>query len=164
MTRTRIPITTPAAGTGTGVEVDWLTRRVANPVVARLTGWGISVAGTRILAVRGRTSGETRTTVVNLLHHDGQRFLVAPRGATQWVRNLRVAGVASLRLGRRVEEVAATELGAGDVAEQVAVLRAYLQQWSWQVGKLVGDLRADSPDADLIAALPRFPTFRLSSA
>ena len=68
------------------------TRRVFNPMVARLTRWGISVKGSRVLEVRGRTSGELRSTVVNLLDVDGARYLVAPRGETQWVRNLRAAG------------------------------------------------------------------------
>ena len=71
---------------------DWFTRRVFNPLVARLTRWGISVKGSRVLEVRGRTSGEVRTTVVNLLTVDGVRYLVAPRGETQWVRNLRADG------------------------------------------------------------------------
>ena len=74
---------------------DWFTRRVFNPLVARLTRWGISVKGSRVLEVRGRTSGEVRTTVVNLLTVDGVRYLVAPRGETQWVRNLRADGGAA---------------------------------------------------------------------
>src|SRR4029079_19161371 len=81
---------------------DGFTRKVFNPLVARLTKWGLSVKGSRVLEVRGRTSGEARTTVVNLLTVDGVRYLVAPRGETQWVRNLRAAGAAgALRVGRR---------------------------------------------------------------
>src|SRR6185312_5175542 len=69
----------------------WFTRNVFNRLVAFLTRQGISVLGSRVLAVRGRKSGEWRTTPVNLLDHDGHRYLVAPRGEAQWVRNLRVA-------------------------------------------------------------------------
>ena len=59
-----------------------------NDTVGRLTKMGVSVYGSRILAVRGRKSGEWRTTPVNPLYlPDGTRYLVAPRGNTQWVRN-----------------------------------------------------------------------------
>ena len=78
----------------------WFTRNVLNRSVAFLTRQGISVLGSRVLAVRGRTSGEWRTTPVNLLNHDGHRYLVAPRGEAQWVRNLRVAGTGELRVGK----------------------------------------------------------------
>jgi deazaflavin-dependent oxidoreductase (nitroreductase family) len=142
------------------IEVDWFTRVVLNPLVARLTSWGISVKGTRILEVRGRVTGEPRTTVVNLLTYEGQRYLVAPRGTTQWVRNLRVAGTGSLRVGRRVETFTAHELDDDAKAE---VLRAYLAEWAWEVGKFFGDLRADSPTADIAAAAARFPAFRIDA-
>jgi len=135
------------------------TRRVFNPFVALLARWGISVKGTRILEVRGRTSGEPRSTVVNLLTIDGVDHLVAPRGTTQWVRNIRAAGgEASLRLGRRVRPVRATEL---DDAAKVPVIRAYLDAWGWEVGKLVEGLRAESDDDEIRAAAPGFPVFVL---
>jgi F420H(2)-dependent quinone reductase len=70
-------------------EPGWFTRNVFNQFVAFLTRQGISVLGSRVLAVKGRTSGQWRTTPVNLLTYDGRRYLVAPRGETQWVRNLR---------------------------------------------------------------------------
>ena len=138
---------------------DWFTRRVFNPIVARLTRWGLSVKGSRILEVRGRSSGEIRTTVVNLLTVDDVRYLVAPRGETQWVRNLRAAGGAgTLRVGRRTEAFTATELADDDKAP---ILRAYLKAWAWEVGKFFDGLTADSPDADIAAAAPGFPTFRI---
>jgi deazaflavin-dependent oxidoreductase (nitroreductase family) len=64
---------------------------------------GISVYGSRVLAVKGRKSGEWRTTPVNPLRVDGVRYLVAPRGNTQWVRNLRVVGTGELRVGAKTE-------------------------------------------------------------
>jgi deazaflavin-dependent oxidoreductase (nitroreductase family) len=79
----------------------WFTDNVFNRLVARLTKMGLSVWGSRVLLVRGRTSGEIRSNVVNVLTHDGERYLVAPRGTTQWVRNLRAAGKADLRRRRR---------------------------------------------------------------
>ena len=58
----------------------WFTKNVFNRAVAMLTRLGVSVAGSRILEVRGRKSGEWRRTPVNLLIIDGVRYLVAPRG------------------------------------------------------------------------------------
>src|SRR5467141_1590086 len=92
------------------LEPGWFTRNVFNRTMAGLTKLGISVYGSRVLAVRGRKSGEWRTTPVNPLTLDGERYLVAPRGNTQWVRNMRVAGGGELRVGRRVEKFTATEL------------------------------------------------------
>src|ERR1700675_4066522 len=91
------------------VRPGWFTKHVFNRLVAIFTGMGVSIWGSRQLAVRGRTSGEWRTTPVNLLTVDGKRYLVAPRGVTQWVRNLRVAGSGELRIGSHAEEFHATE-------------------------------------------------------
>jgi deazaflavin-dependent oxidoreductase (nitroreductase family) len=113
---------------------------------------GISVMGSRLLAVRGRKSGEWRTTMVNLMvREDGERFLVAPRGHTQWVRNLRVAGGGELRLGRKVETFTATEVADAD---KVPLLRLYLRKWGWEVGKF-------ATDEELAAIAPGFPVFQL---
>ena len=71
--------TTGAGTTDRYLQPDWFTRRVFNPTVAGLTRLGISVWGSRVLEVAGRTTGEVRTTPVNLLTVDGQRYLVAPR-------------------------------------------------------------------------------------
>jgi deazaflavin-dependent oxidoreductase (nitroreductase family) len=127
--------------------------------VRRLTRWGISIMGSRELRVRGRTSGEWRTTPVNLLVVDGTSYLVSPRGHTQWVRNLRVAGSGELRVGRRVETFTATEL-ADDVKEPV--LREYLRRWKWEVGAFFPGLDAKSPPEKLAAAAPDFPVFAIS--
>ena len=144
------------------VAPDWFTRTIFNPIVARLTRWGVSVKGSRILEVRGRTSGEVRTTPVNVLTVDGVRYLVAPRGETQWVRNLRAAsGSGSLRLGRRHEPFLAAEL-ADDA--KAPVLRAYLDEWAWEVGRFFDGLRADSPDDEVQTAAAGFPAFRLQAA
>lgn len=131
---------------------------VFNRIVAALTRAGISVMGSRVLAVRGRTSGQWRTTPVNLLEVLGERYLVAPRGNTQWVRNLRAAGTGELRLGRRVETFTAVEL---DDDEKLPVLREYLRKWAWEVGAFFEDLDKDSPDDALRAAAPGFPAFRI---
>lgn len=111
-----------------------------------------------MLGVRGRRSGEVRTTPVNPLRHDGARYLVAARGETQWVRNLRVAGEAELTVGRRTERVAATELT--EPAAVVPVLREYLRRWAWEVGAFFDGVDASSSDAELAAVAHRHPDLR----
>lgn len=143
------------------VEPGWFTRHVFNRLVRRLTRMGISVWGSRELRVRGRRSGEWRATPVNLLVVDGERFLVAPRGSTQWVRNLRVAEGGELRVGRRVEAFTATEMVDADKA---AVLRPYLQRWKAEVGMFFDGVDASASDEELVAIGPNYPVFRLHTA
>lgn len=133
---------------------------VFNRIANLLPKLGISVMGSRLLAVRGRKSGEWRTTMVNLMvREDGARFLVAPRGHTQWVRNLRVAGGGELRLGRKVEAFTATEVADAD---KVPLLRLYLRKWGWEVGKFFEGVTKDATDEELAAIAPGFPVFRLN--
>ncbi len=120
---------------------------------------GISVWGSRILWVRGRTSGEWRSNPVNLLTYDGGKFLVAPRGETHWVRNLRAAGKGELRVGGQVQAFEATEL---DSAEKIEVLRAYLKRWKLEVGIFFDGVSATSPRDELERIAPNHPVFRLS--
>jgi hypothetical protein len=84
-------------------RLGWFTKHVFNPIVAGLTRVGVSLAGSRVLEVRGRKSGEWRRTPVNPLEFEGARYIVAPRGETQWERNLRASGKWRLRraAGRR---------------------------------------------------------------
>jgi deazaflavin-dependent oxidoreductase (nitroreductase family) len=130
-----------------------------NSVVAALTKAGVSVMGSRVLYVRGRTSGQWRTTPVNLLRYDGNSYLVAPRGHTQWVRNMRVAGGGELHVGRRVEKFTATELPDADKPE---ILRAYLRRWKVEVGIFFDGVGPDAPDDQLLAIAPGYPVFRLA--
>ncbi|GLZ45059.1 nitroreductase [Actinomycetospora sp. NBRC 106375] len=136
-----------------------ITRRVMNPLVAGLTRLGVPLAGSAVLGVRGRTSGEVRTTPVNPLTYEGRRYLVAARGHTQWVRNLRVAGEAELHVGRRTETVRAVELADAD---KVPVLRAYLRAWAWEVGAFFSGVGADASDAELAAIADRHPVFAIT--
>ena len=140
------------------VQPGWFTRRVFNPFVAWLTRAGFSVWGSRELRVRGRTSGEWRTTPVNLLSHDGARYLVAPRGETQWVRNLRVVGTGELRLGRGAESFRGRELTD---EEKVPVLREYLRRWKAEVGIFFDGTGPDSSDDQLRAIAPKHPAFEV---
>ena len=121
-----------------------------------LTEHGVSLMGSRVLTVRGRKTGTPQSVPVNLLTLDGRRYLVAPRGQTQWVRNVRVAGEAELRVGRRVERVRLVEVPATD---RVRVLRVYLKRWGWEVGRFVEGLTTSSTDAELATAAPGMPVF-----
>lgn len=134
-----------------------VTRRVMNPLVAFLTRRGLPLAGSAVLGVPGRTTGEMRTTPVNPLTHDGVRYLLAARGQTQWVRNLRVSGWAELTVGRRTERVTAREIT--EPAEIVPVLRAYLEAWAWEVGAFFEGVGADASDEELAAIADRHPVF-----
>jgi deazaflavin-dependent oxidoreductase (nitroreductase family) len=138
----------------------WFTNHIFNPIVALITRAGLSVYGSRVLAVRGRKSGEWRTTPVNLLVFEGNRYLVAPRGHTQWVRNLRVIRAGELRLGRRVERFVATEIGDD---EKPPILRAYLRKWKMEVGVFFGGVGPDSPDEELRRIAPDHPVFRIDT-
>ena len=134
----------------------WFTQHIFNPFIAALTRAGISVWGSRELRVRGRTTGEWRAVPVNLLTLDGTRYLVAPRGHTQWVRNLRVAKTGELRVGRRVEPFRATEVADDD---KVPILRAYLKRWKAEVGVFFGGVSAKSSDDELRSIAPDHPVF-----
>jgi deazaflavin-dependent oxidoreductase (nitroreductase family) len=132
---------------------------VFNRTVAALTRMGLSVAGSRVLEVRGRKTGEPRRTPVNLLTLEGARYLVAPRGHTQWVRNLRARGEGRLLLGRRADGFTAVELPDDD--DKVPILRAYLRRWKWEVGVFFGGVGPDSSDAELRRIAPDHPIFRI---
>jgi len=131
---------------------------IFNTAVAALARAGVSMLGSRELRVRGRSSGEWRTTPVNLLVVDGERYLVAPRGRTQWVRNIRVAGGGELRLGRRIEPFRAVELPDQD---KPAVLRRYLKRWKWEVGVFFDGVDATASDATLLEIAPGYPVFKV---
>jgi deazaflavin-dependent oxidoreductase (nitroreductase family) len=129
-----------------------------NTVVARLTKMGISVYGSRVLYVKGRKSGEWRSTPVNPLTLDGTRYLVAPRGNTQWVRNMRAVGTGELKVGRRVEPFRATEI-ADDAKPEI--LRAYLKKWKFEVGVFFDGVDAKAPEEKLREIAPGYPIFRI---
>jgi deazaflavin-dependent oxidoreductase (nitroreductase family) len=143
------------------VQPGWFTQNVFNRAVRRLTRMGISVAGSRELRVQGRKSGEWRTTPVNLLTLDGDRYLVSPRGTTQWVRNIRSSGAGELRVGRRVEAFRIAEL-ADEV--KVPLLREYLRKWGWEVGAFFEGVDKSASDEQLAEIAPGFPVFRVLAA
>lgn len=140
------------------LEPGWFTRNIFNRAVRRLTRLGISVWGSRELRVQGRKSGQWRTTPMNLLTVDGQRYLVSPRGITQWVRNVRASGTGELRVGRRVEAFRVDEL-SDDV--KAPILREYLRRWKFEVGAFFDGIDSESSAEDLAAIAGGFPVFRV---
>ncbi|OBG19785.1 nitroreductase/quinone reductase family protein [Mycobacterium sp. 852002-51057_SCH5723018] len=133
--------------------------RAANTVIRWLADLGISIAGTRALRVRGRTSGKRRAVVVNLLTVDGTDYLVSPRGNTQWARNVRAAGVVEVGSRWRPKRARVSEV---DDAAKPELLRRYLARWYWQVKGYVAGLTPDSTDEQLLAAAPSIPVFALT--
>jgi deazaflavin-dependent oxidoreductase (nitroreductase family) len=136
---------------------DALTTRLVNPLIATLTKLGLSVRGSHILAVRGRKTGKRQEVPVNPVEVDGMRYLVAPRGDTHWVRNLRAAGEAELRVGQRREPIQAREIAN---ASKPPVLRAYLRRWKRETGKFFG-VDDQASDEDLARIAPDHPVFQI---
>lgn len=132
--------------------------RLFNSLAAGLTRLGISLYGSRVLAVRGRRSGEWRTVPVNLLEHGGAQYLVAPRGETEWVRNLRASGAGELRLGARHQPFRATEIADAD---KPPILRAYIIEWWFEVKRFFELSGPEATDADLVRVAPQHPVFRI---
>ncbi len=104
--------------------------RIFNHLFGFLVGLGIGFKHNYLLEVRGRKSGTLYSTPVDLLEIDGKRFLVAPRGRTQWVRNAEAAGEVALKKGRwrrtfRVVPVADPQ--------KPALLKAYLDSFKAEV-------------------------------
>ena len=143
------------------IKPDWFNKTVFNPTVAIFTRLGIGVWGSRILRVKGRTSGEWRSTPVNLLTYEGARYLVSPRGHTQWVRNIRVSNEGELVLGGRAERFRVVEISDD---QKVPILRDYLKRWKFEVGMFFGGVSADSPESELRRIAADHPVFRVDPA
>jgi hypothetical protein len=161
MTTMTIPNTGTAESTAAAHyrSPDWFTRHVFNRAVKGLTRLGLSVWGSRVLEHRGRTTGELHHTPVNLLTIEGTEYLVAPRGETQWVRNVRHSGGHMvLILGRRRRICTATELVPADSIE---VLRAYLRKWKFETGMFFDGISPDAGDNEWLAVAARHPVFVL---
>jgi deazaflavin-dependent oxidoreductase (nitroreductase family) len=133
------------------------TTHIFNPLLAGLVKLGMSPRGATILSVRGRKSGQWRSTPVNPLEFAGERYLVAPRGDTHWVRNIRASGEGRLRVGGTTRQIRVAELPD---SEKTDVLRAYLKHWRFETGKFFG-LEGDPTDADLVRIAPNHPVFRI---
>lgn len=137
------------------------TARAANALIGWLAEWGISIAGTRALRVRGRKTGKSRGVVVNVLRVNGVDYLVSPRGNTQWVRNVRAAGVVDVGPRWRRRRLRITEVA--DPAKP-DLLKRYLDKWYWEVKGHIAGLTPDSGDDEIHAAAPSIPVFALANS
>lgn len=133
----------------------WI-RRLGNAVLGPALKLGIGPARSRLLSVKGRRSGKTYTTPVNLVLREGQRYLVSPYGERAWVKNARAAGEVSLRRGGKTERLAIEELGPADAAP---VLRDYWQQNF--VTRPFFAVRPDAGDDAFVREAAHHPVFRL---
>jgi hypothetical protein len=125
-------------------------------MMARL---GVGASYRYVLGVHGRKTGRTHSIPVDVMELDGQKWLVAPYGISNWVRNVRVSGEVTLMRGGRTETFK-TE-GAGP-PEAIPVLRKYMAEVP--VTRPYFDAAPDSPDDAIAAELPRHPVFRLIPA
>lgn len=131
-------------------------RRAVNLVVRPLARLGLTGPRTHLLTVPGRTTGRLWSTPVSIVRDGPERWLVAPYGDRNWVKNARAAGWVELRRGRRRERLELEEL-AGD--EAVRVLRRYYRDG--RVTRPFFDVSLDSPHEAWLAEAPRHPVFRL---
>lgn len=131
--------------------------RFFNRLMGRLVRLGFAPGYMRLLEVRGRKSGKTFTTPVNLLEFNGRRWLVAARGETAWARNARAAGHVVLRRGSRTESLVVRELADADKPE---VIKAFLDRFASQVQRFF-DVPAGAPADAFRASASRTPVFEL---
>jgi deazaflavin-dependent oxidoreductase (nitroreductase family) len=138
----------------------WIMRHLFDPLTRFLVGTlGVDDRnGTRVIEVKGRTSGAWRATPVKLLDLDGRRYVVAMYGETQWARNIRAQGGGRLRLGGQVADFRAVELTD---EEKIPVLRAYLRHWWSLVARMTTITSPDAPDEEIAREAPMHPVFRL---
>lgn len=133
---------------------------VESVLITALVRAGLPMGTTSLLTVRGRKSGQPHTVVVLLVELDGQRWLVAPYGEVQWVRNIRAAGTAILTRGRRSETISVTELPAHEAAP---ILKRYLSKVSGGVRSYF-DVTKNSPLEAFEREASRHPVFQITSA
>lgn len=133
-----------------------LWRRALNGIVRSLARLGLTGPRTHLLTVRGRKTGTLWSTPVSIVEDAGKRWLVAPQGDRNWVKNARAAGWVELRRGRRRERLAVEEL-APDQA--VPVLRRYLELG--RTTRSFFEVGLESPGDEWLAAAPRHPVFRI---
>jgi deazaflavin-dependent oxidoreductase (nitroreductase family) len=133
--------------------------RLAAALTRALLRAGVKLGTMSLLTVRGRKSGQPHTVLVLLVEQDGQRWLVAPYGVVQWVRNLRAAGTATLTRSRRSEAISVTELPAQEAAP---VLKQYLLLPVSAGVRSYFDATKDSPLEAFEREAARHPVFQIA--
>jgi len=134
--------------------------RIGDALITTLLRAGVKIGTTSLLTVRGRKSGQPHTVPVTLVEQDGQRWLVAPYGVVQWVRNIRAAGTATLTRGRRSEAISVTELPAQEAAP---VLKQYLLLPVAAGVRSSFDATKDSPLEAFEREAARHPVFKITT-
>jgi deazaflavin-dependent oxidoreductase (nitroreductase family) len=134
--------------------------RFANGAIGVLVGLGVGPAHMRVLEVVGRKSGRRYTLPVDLLDHGGKRYLVAPRGYTQWVRNAEAQGEVTLRRG---SQRARYGLRALADAEKPPVLKAYLDGFRSEVQRFFS-VKAGAPVGEFVPLVAQYPRSSCSRA
>src|SRR6266446_1614734 len=134
-----------------------IPERFFNRLFGVLVGWGIGLSHNYLLQVEGRKSGRIYSTPVNILDYKGKRFLVAPRGETQWVRNARVRRQVWLKKGRSRQSFALRELNDGEKSE---ILREYLNRYRTTVQRYFS-VPADAPVEAFSSVASQYPVFEL---
>jgi deazaflavin-dependent oxidoreductase (nitroreductase family) len=134
--------------------------RAFNRVFGFLVGLGIGFSHNYLLEVRGRKSGKIHSTPINLLEFGGKRFLVAPRGRTQWVRNAEAAGIVTLKKGKIKLQF---QLRAIPDVEKPEILKAYLDNFKREVQRYF-PVAADSPVQAFTPLVQNYPAFELIAA
>ena len=134
--------------------------KLINSTIRQIAAIGLSPRDTVELRVRGRKSGKTRANVVTYVEHEGARYLVAPRGTTEWVRNVRTAGGEAWLKHGRSEGVRLAEIAEG---ERAAIIHAYLQKMPGMVQREFG-VTKDSPMTEIERIASRHPVFKITNA
>jgi len=133
--------------------------RVFNRTFGMLVGLGLGFSYNYLLQVRGRKSGKIFSTPIDLLERDGKRFLVAPRGRTQWVRNAEAAGEVTLKKGSKRQQY---RLRALSDQEKPDILKAYLDDFKREVQRYF-PVPAGSPAEAFRELVQSYPAFELIS-
>ena len=135
-----------------------------NAVAKPLLALGVPMGPDVLITVRGRKSGLPRTTPVTVCEYRGRRGLISPFGESNWVRNLRATGTATIRFGRRREEVRAVELdhdqAAGFVRDVISPVAQRSRLGNWFVRK-IDKIDIDNPD-EAVRGRPVFEIFPLA--
>lgn len=131
--------------------------RMFNRLGKALIRLGMMPKNLHVLTVRGRKTGQAYSTPVSLVQEDGKRWLVAPYGEVNWVKNARAAGEVTLMRGGKTETLRITELPAEDSAP---ILKQYIAQEA--IVRPYFDVTPDSPLEAFVAEAPRHPVFALS--
>jgi deazaflavin-dependent oxidoreductase (nitroreductase family) len=134
---------------------------MGNILATTLVRAGVKIGPIHLLTVRGRKSGEPRTTPIAVVEQDGQRYLIAPFGAVNWVRNLQAAGEATLTHGRRSEAITVVEL-APEAAGPV--LKRSLENGGGGGFKGYFNVSAESSLADFVREALEHPVFQIVSS